>query len=323
MSKRASAAVASIAKPMVAAPSAASAPGDQPDLARPAIHAAAHRHAERAIGQGRPAKGQTRRRAFDNPDGATLGKRVAQARPARPFQAVGQPDRVEPRIAEPVEPGFGPGLGRFPGHRRQGTDPVGPFGGGLEQQRARRRIGQAGHRHRPAGASGGRQFGLDRGQPGRPVLRRGPGTIGKDQQRAAPLGRRTRVQDRPGKSGDQQRDGQRAQQQQPPGRAIGLGLGVAQSDQQGDRGEPALAPPATPSGARNARPTGPSGASRWTAARRPPPPAGIARTRRPVPARFRPCVPRRTVAARCCASAISAGKRPGQSSERDRRLSGV
>jgi hypothetical protein len=43
----------------------------------------------------------------------------------------------------------------------------------------------------------------------------------------------------------------------------------------------------------------------------------------PVPARFRPCVPRRTVAARCCASAISAGSDPARDSERDLRLSGV
>ena len=196
--------------------------------------------AQRAVDDPRPGQRPHVARAFDGGHLTLGGQRCGQIGAAIARKAIRQPERVEAFIRQGIgQPRHGR-LIRLPRFRVQGGQPRGQRIGGHEDRPIRRQIGQRDQRDGAPGAARlGQRLG-DAAGPRRPVARIGPASVGQDQKRPLPGRFLFGVQDRPGEAKDQRRDRQHADQQQPPGGAVGLNVLIRQTQQQRDTGK---APP--------------------------------------------------------------------------------
>ena len=185
-------------------------------------------HPDRAVLEGGRAQGQHRARAFEDRHRPPFPDGVQEGGAARMVHPVRQPVRLERALGQGLGPSCkigGPGLRQKPRQPRRGSARRG-------KDHLTRRIGQSDHRDRPPLASRRLGHGHRPVDPTRPVAGVSPASVDQDQHRPGSRLAPVRVQHRSGKGQDRRRDGRHPQQEQPPRCPVGLGVVIAQTQEQ-------------------------------------------------------------------------------------------
>ncbi len=181
---------------------------------------------------------EDRSRRFENGNGSVRLKPCEKRGAPAPVQPIGQPKRIETAF-ELFRPALDVARCRRPGLRVQPGQFSDPTVRRAEyERRVRRQIGGHHDACLAARARGIEKRRLGAFHPARPVRRVGPGAVDEDQKRSAGVTFDLGVQDRARKADDRGGNGEHPQQEQPPGRAVGLAFVVLQPQKQRHAGKP-------------------------------------------------------------------------------------